>query len=317
MIDLICALPFAAALLNPCAPPGPFATGYVEGDYTLIAPVAAAQIEQLHVRRGDAVQTGDLLVSMQSRDARIALSEAEAALARAESQAANLTEGKREAEIRVIEAALASATAQVAQAEREAARYDTLVQRGAATQAQADDADTAADVARAKRAEIEANLAVARLPARPQEIAAAKATVDGARAARDQAAWNLEQRALHAPGPGRIADVIRIEGEIAGPTAPVLSFLGTGAVKLRLYVPETQLARIGLDTVLDVHCDGCAEGLTARVTYIADGPEFTPPVIYSLESRQKLVYLIEARPTEGAELKPGQIIDVALPDTPQ
>jgi HlyD family secretion protein len=47
------------------------------------------------------------------------------------------------------------------------------------------------------------------------------------------------------------------------------------------------------------------------VTYVADSPEFTPPVIYSLENRQKLVYLVEARPDAGAEaLKPGQIVDV-------
>ena len=53
--------------------------------------------------------------------------------------------------------------------------------------------------------------------------------------------------------------------------------------------------------MLDVHCDGCApDDLTARVTYVSDGPEFTPPVIYSLENRQKLVYLVEARPERAS-----------------
>jgi HlyD family secretion protein len=34
-------------------------------------------------------------------------------------------------------------------------------------------------------------------------------------------------------------------------------------------------------------------------------------VIYSLETRQKLVHLIEARPEPGSDaLKPGQIVDV-------
>jgi len=68
---------------------------------------------------------------------------------------------------------------------------------------------------------------------------------------------------------------------------------------------------------LNVACDGCAEGQSARVTYISDAPEFTPPVIYSLENRQKLVYLVEARPTGDSVLKPGQIIDVSLPDAPR
>ncbi len=314
MMEFLCALPLSAALFAGCAPPPPFATGYVEGDYTLIAPVAVAQIEMLHVARGDRVAAGDLLVTLEARDAQIALSEAEAALARAQSQLANLTEGKREEEIRVIEASLASARAQADEADRAQARYEGLAERGAATTAQRDDARTAATVARAKVAEIEANLEVARLPARPQEIAAAEAAVAGAQAARDMAQWSLGQRTLAAPGPGQIDDVIRVAGEIAGPSAPVLSFLGDGAVKLRLYVPEPALARIALGTLLEVHCDGCVANLGAEITYIADGPEFTPPVIYSLQNRQKLVYLVEARPMEGAALKPGQIVDVALPD---
>jgi HlyD family secretion protein len=72
------------------------------------------------------------------------------------------------------------------------------------------------------------------------------------------------------------------------------------------------VAHIALGSTLQVNCDGCAPGLTVEVSYIADGPEFTPPVIYSLENRQKLVYLIEARPMGDTGLKPGQIVDVDL-----
>lgn len=310
----LCGLPLAVALFAACAPPPPFATGYVEGEYTLVAPVAVAQIASIAVARGDRVDEGRLLVSMEARDAEIALAEAEAALARAESQLANLEEGKRPEEIRVVEAALASAQAQATEAERAAARYAGLAQRGAATEAQRDDAATAAEIARAKVAEIEANLAVARLPARPQEIAAARAAVAGAVAARDRAEWNLDQRALIAPAPGVVHDVIRNPGEIAGPSAPVLSILPDGAVKLRLYVPEASVAHIAPGWALVVHCDGCPPDLVARITYVSDAPEFTPPVIYSLESRQKLVYLVEARPENDGLLKPGQIVDVALPE---
>ena len=65
--------------------------------------------------------------------------------------------------------------------------------------------------------------------------------------------------------------------------------------------------------MLAVQCDGCPPDLTARVTYAAPEPEFTPPVIYSLETRQKLVHLIEARPEgDDTALKPGQIVDVRI-----
>ena len=314
MSGLLCAIPVLSALFNACMPVLPFATGYVEGEYVVIAPVAVAQIGSLSVRRGDRVEVGQPLVEMERRDAEIALSAAEAAAAQAASQLADLQQGRRPEEIHVIEASLASARAQLEEADRAKARMLSLAARGTSTAAQADDAVTAASVARAQVAQAEANLAVAQLPARPQQIAAAEAALAGARAAQAQAEWNLSQRRLAAPASGVIYDVIRDAGEIAGPSAPVLSMLPDGAVKLRLYVPEAKIAGIRIGTELQVHCDGCAAGETAAVTYISDAPEFTPPVIYSLQNRQTLVFLIEARPEpDSSGLKPGQIVDVALP----
>lgn len=310
----LCSIPLIASLLASCAPPAPLATGYVEGDYVLIAPVTTAQITELTVARGDRFEAGDTLVRLDDRDAEIALAQAEANLAQAQSQLENLREGKRPEEIRVIEASGASARAQLEEYERNLRRVETLTQRGAATEAQREDAETAVTVARANLAEIEANLAVAQLPARAQEIAAAEAQVRAGTAELDKARWVLDERSLEAPTAGVVSDVLRLTGEIAGPSQPVLSILPDGGVKLRLYVPETQIAEIAPGSELEVRCDGCAGGLRARVSYIADGPEFTPPVIYSLQNRQKLVYLVEARPEGATSLKPGQIVDVDLLD---
>ncbi|WP_374370241.1 HlyD family secretion protein [Tabrizicola sp.] len=292
----------------------PFATGYVEGNYVQIAPVATAQILALTVTSGDRVTSGQPLVELEKRDAEIALAQAEAAMSRADSQLANLRQGKRPEEIRVIEASLASARAQAGEARRTADRLLDLAARGVATESQRDDASTAAEVAEARVTEIEANLAVAQLPARPDEITASEAALREATAARDHARWQLEKRNLTAPADGVITDVIRRPGEIATAGQPVLSLLPDGAVRLRLYVPEAAIARIAPGSQLSVHCDGCPPDLVATISYIADGPEFTPPVIYSVDSRQKLVYLVEATPVDGSSLKPGQIVDVDLPE---
>lgn len=310
----VCSIPLMSALFTACAPLPPFATGYVEGEYVLIAPVSTAQIETLSVRRGDVVAAGQVLAGMERRDAEIAVAQAEAALARAESQLANLKEGKRPEEIAVIEATLASVRAQADEARRAAVRLTSLSERGAATEAQRDDASTAAAIAAARVAEVEANLTVARLPARPQEIAANEAALRSARADLDRARWALDKRTLTAPAAGVITDVLRNPGEVAGPSAPVLTLLPENAIRLRLYIPESGIGRIALGSALKVRCNGCAPGLAATVSYIADGPEFTPPVIYSLENRQKLVYLVEAVPEGATGLKPGQIVDVVLPE---
>ena len=63
---------------------------------------------------------------------------------------------------------------------------------------------------------------------------------------------------------------------------------------------------------VSISCDGCRDGLTARITWVASTPEFTPPVIYSLEERAKLVFLVEAAPSDPAAIRPGLPVDVTL-----
>jgi HlyD family secretion protein len=97
---------------------------------------------------------------------------------------------------------------------------------------------------------------------------------------------------------------------------PVLSILPPGNIKVRFYVPEGALPGIAYGDEITVACDGCASGLTARASFIAKQSEFTPPVIYSLEERSKLVFLIEALPEKPSELRVGQPVDVTLTHHP-
>jgi HlyD family secretion protein len=312
-MSFVCAIPLVASLFSSCAGPAPLAVGYVEGEFVLMAPIEVAEVRTVAFKRGDRVKAGDTVATMETSDMVIAVAQAEAALAQAQANLADLQIGKRPEEIAVLEATLTSAKAQKAEAERVVARLGDLLRRGIATQADYDQAETQLNVQTAMVGQAEANLAVARLPARPEAIRAAENAVKQAKATLEQANWRLSKRTITAPAAGRIDDIIRNPGDLAGPSAPVLSMLPDGAVKLRLYLPETSFSAVKVGSLLDVHCDGCEPGLTARVSYVSPDPEFTPPVIYSLETRQKLVFLIEARPDgEASPLQPGQIVDVGL-----
>jgi HlyD family secretion protein len=312
-MSFLCAIPLAASLFSACGPAAPLAVGYVEGEFVLLAPIETAQVETVSVQRGDRVEPGKTIVTLERGDADIAEAEAEAGLARAQAQLADLRLGKRPEEIAVLEAAVRSAKAQAAEAKRVLARAQDLFNRGIAPQAQFDEASTRVELADAEVRQAEANLAVAGLAARAETIRAAEYQVKQAEAQLEQARWRLSRRALEAPSPGRINDVIRNAGDIAGPSAPVISMLPDGAVKLRVFVPQAAFSSVQVGALLDVRCDGCPDGLTARVSYVSPDPEFTPPVIFSLETRQKLVYLVEARPEdEASPLQPGQIVDVSL-----
>jgi HlyD family secretion protein len=313
MMSFVCAMPVIAGLIAACGGAGPLAVGYVEGEYVLVSPIETAQIVELSVKRGDRIEVGQSLVRLERRDAEIAVAQSAAGLAQAESQLSNLQQGRRPEEIASIAAALDSAKAQANEARRVLQRQSDLLSRGISTQAAYDTASTGLELADAKVAELEANLAVARLPARPDEIRAAEAGVKQAKAILESAEWRLGKRTLSIPLNGVVSDIIRNAGEVAGPQAPVLSVLPDGALKLRVYVPERALSSIAVGARLRVRCDGCDDGLLATVSYVSADPEFTPPVIYSLENRQKLVYLVEARPDDDAwALMPGQIVDVDL-----
>jgi HlyD family secretion protein len=312
MMALLCALPLVARLAA-CAAPDVLAVGYVEGEYVELAPVTAAELVEVAVRMGDRVTTGRLVARQERTDAEIALAEAKAARDQAAAELANLQEGSRPEEIRVTEAALEAARVRLREAERQADRQIALAERGVVAEAGLDTAIANRDTARTEVAELEARLAVDRLPARAHVVAAAESSLEGAEAAVRAAAWTLDQRDLASPVDGEVADVFRRTGEIAGPTSPVVSILPDGAWKLVVFVGEEDFAALRPGSRLAVRCDGCPPDLAAEVAYVSDEPEFTPPVIYSVETRQKLVYRVEARPPAGSHiLRPGQIVDVSL-----
>lgn len=65
---------------------------------------------------------------------------------------------------------------------------------------------------------------------------------------------------------------------------------------------------------MTLRCDGCGEPVAAKISFISQQAEYTPPVIYSREQRSKMVFLVEARPVpaDAMRLRPGQPVDVSL-----
>jgi HlyD family secretion protein len=160
---------------------------------------------------------------------------------------------------------------------------------------------------------MQAALAQARAPmGRDREIAAQQAAMAAAHSALAVTEWRLAQRSVTAPAAGRIADVLQRPGETVAAGAPVVSLLPPENIFVRFYVPETVLATIHRGDRVALACDGCPGGQDAVISYISPQAEYTPPVTYSESSREKLVFLIEARPPpdRAARFNPGQPVEV-------
>jgi HlyD family secretion protein len=122
----------------------------------------------------------------------------------------------------------------------------------------------------------------------------------------------LSRRKIASPVSGTVQQIYFRPGEMVPAGRPVLAILPPGNLKVRFFVPQATLPAIAYGDTVKVSCDGCAADLTARVSFIARSAEFTPPVIYSLQERAKLVFMVEALPNEPEKLRVGQPVDVAL-----
>src|ERR1700710_1573751 len=120
----------------------------------------------------------------------------------------------------------------------------------------------------------------------------------------------LTRRSAFAPVSGSIQQIYFREGEMVPGQRPVLSIMPPGNIKVRFFAGEADLPKFALGDEVRVTCDNCASDLTAKIYFIATMAEYTPPVIYSLEERNKLVYLIQARPCRPDVLRVGQPISV-------
>lgn len=301
--------------LAACSPQGDKPLqGYAEGEFIRIAAPYAGTLTKLQVQRGDQVQNNAPLFVLEQENEKAARLEAQERLHSAEAQLENLRKGKRPSELDAARAQLTQARALLKQSELDYRRDEKLAASGFISPQRADAAHTALKRDQARVVELEAQLATAQMGARHDEIAAAEASVKAARAALQQAEWRLAQKTVNATATGLVQDTLFVQGEWVPAGSPVISLLPPQNIKLRFFVPEQHVAKLHPGQPVQVSCDGCGAPIKASISYISPQAEYTPPVIYSKENRNKLVFLIEARPSpaDAIKLHPGQPVDVTL-----
>jgi HlyD family secretion protein len=283
-------------------------SGYIEGEPLYLAAPVAGTVTAMYVVRGQEVAAGGRLFVVDPQQSRSARDQAAAEVAAAQAQAVDARKGQRPLELAVLDANIAAAEAKARDAEAALRRVAFLEAKGYDSKAALDDAKANAQAAEAAARAARKQRDVGTLGARADQIRAADARVSQAAAGLTGANARLSDLAPAAPSAARVEDVFFQQGEWAPANQPILSLLPDSRIKVRFFVPEAQLSAYRVGGTVRFGCDGCAKGMTAKIAYIAPRPEFTPPVIYSREARDRLVYLVEAQPT--VRLNPGQPVDV-------
>ncbi|WP_294120086.1 HlyD family efflux transporter periplasmic adaptor subunit [Sphingomonas sp.] len=277
-------------------------SGYIEGESLFLAAPVAGTVATLTAEEGQRVAAGATLftidpatLSAQGEQARAQVSEARTQIA---SAAANAEQAEAEAR---------AAAADADRARRDLNRLQSVKRDEPAAVANKD-----IDAAEAALKEASARLNAARqtAAARYAQIAAARAQESNARGGEREVAIRVGQLAPPAPSAGRVEEIFYRPGEWVAANQAVVSLLPDERIKVRFYVPEHQVARYRPGKTVRFSCDSCASGLTARISYVSPRSEFTPPVIFSRDSRDRLVFMVEALPAKPASLMPGLPVDV-------
>jgi len=315
MRSLALAFLVAAAALGGCtADKTATHQGYVEGEYVHVASAVGGRLERLLVQRGQSIEAKAPLFNLEAEQEVAAKHQADEQLRASQAQLADLRLGKRTPELDVARAQLAQAIAAEQQAAIQLKRDEAQFEIGGIARAQLDDSRANHAIKAARARELAGQLEVSRLPARDEQIRAQDAQVAAARAVASQSAWRLDQKRVFASQAALVVDTLYREGEWVPAGSPVVRLLPPQNLKVRFFVPQAVAGALKPGRSVSLHCDGCGADVPATVNYIASEPEYTPPVIYSNETRDKLVFMVEARPApDGAQrLRPGQPVAVTL-----
>jgi HlyD family secretion protein len=250
------------------------AQGYVEGRYTYIATSVSGQLQQLLVERGARVKRGDFLFVLEDRP--------ESDLYRAAVDNLKQSIATRNA-----------TAANLDYAKITYERYKVLVPKNAISQSQLDNAKSIYVSTQAQLAQANAN------------IASTSATLS-------QTQWNKDQKMINAPIDAIVFDTYYRPGEYTTANNAILSLLAPADIKVIFYINEAVLSKIKLGDAVSVRCDTCNKSYPGKISFISPSAEYTPPVIYSNDTNEKLIYRIEAefKPEYAYNMHPGQPLSV-------
>jgi HlyD family secretion protein len=252
-------------------PAGQVWLGYAEGEEALIAAPQAGWLTAMPLTRGQAIRRGDTLFTLDATREQAGREQVVAQLAQAR-------------------ATLVQERANLALTRTTLARQDKLAQDGVGVPAVRDQARAAFQQSQARIAQLEGQIA---------QTQASQTSSD----------YALSQRTVTAQTEGAVQDVYFRQGEYVPASVPVVSVLPPGNIFVRFFVPQSQLSHVKLGQRVRISCDGC-QPIDAAISFISAREEFTPPVIFSVGNREKLVFKLEARSEGGLKLNPGQPVEV-------
>lgn len=299
------------ALLISCEKPSEVRyQGYVEGENIFLAsPYSGILVKKL-THRGQVVKKNQLLFQLDSEPQILQIKQARAELNEAQRIYQDLQNPKRKPEIEAIKAQIEQIDAQLELAQIRVARFKHLHDMQAGDRDRLDQAIARYDELKHLRSQYQANLELAQLGGREEQINAQLARIKRLQEKLAETKWQLAQKSIYAPESGIIFDTFYLPGEFVASQQPIAALLTPKNVRIEFFVPAERVNGFNQGQIIEFTCMGCKKNYTARVSYISPEAEYVPPLVYSRDNADKLVFRIKAQILQPDKFKPGQPVTV-------
>jgi multidrug resistance efflux pump len=169
--------------------------------------------------------------------------------------------------------------------------------------------------AEAEYRQAEANARLVAAGPRSEDRAAAEARAAEAAARVRELDIALKEAEVCAPEPAIVEVVAVRPGDLVAANQPIIRVLRTSDLWVKVYVPETELARIRLHQNVELTVDGYpGRRFEGKVTHIAAESEFTPRNVQSVDERRHQVFGVRVRVADPQGVfKSGMAAEVLVP----
>jgi HlyD family secretion protein len=285
--------------------------GQIDARYIDISPKITGRIAELHVREGDEVKPGALLVTLDSPEVQAKVSQAEALRGAAANKQRLLDDGMRQEEVRTARAKWERAVSAADLAATTYQRINALYQEGLVSQQQNDEVESShrSSLAAARAARAEYDLTLNGF--RKEERAAAADTTRGAGAAVQEVAALAADISLKSPISAEVDKVVLHQGELAPPGFPIISLVNLDDVWAVFNLREDELAEIKIDTRITGKVPALGNSVvTFSVYYISPKGEYATWRATRQSSGYDIkTFEVRARPVQKVTgLRPGMSV---------
>jgi HlyD family secretion protein len=327
-------------------------SGTVEARDIRVGSKVGGRIEKILVREGDAVKSGQVLITFDDRELFASLEQTRAAAEKAErgyrheevDEARAAAEqakadyelkknGFRKEDVDAAQADYDRATADEIRTHLDFQRYEALAEKDLVSKQQRDTSEANWKMALAQQANFKHKLDEMHRGYRPEEIASAEAhyhetlatlakyergnrpeDVALAKAAFAFDEARFREHEVVAPSDATVEVLDIRPGDIIAPNTPVATLLEKDQIYVRIYIPETELGRVRLGEKAEVRVDSFPKQVFEGVVeQINQQAEFLPRNVQTREERVHQVFGVKVRINDPAgRVLAGMAADVKL-----